>query len=400
MIFDLIHSIQEVDASTWDTLWRSSHKHSALEYPFVQHAFFSALEKSGATTQETGWEPHHFIVTEDEALIAAAPVFLKQHSSGEYVFDGNWADAYTQYELHYYPKLVNAIPFTPTTGPRIAISTDLSPDQRESVFNLIIKQINALLIEKQYSSFHCLFPEKECQSLLDQTNKIKRIACQFHWYNNHFNDFDDFLATLKSRKRKAIRKERSALSEQGIYYRTRFAYECGESDISRFYKLYQNTYLKLSGHKGYLSQEFFQLIFKDLAQSIVIISAHKDEQDFFAAALFFVDKETLYGRYWGTLEEIHGLHFEVCYYQGIEFAIKYNLKRFDSGAQGEHKIQRGFYPVKTCSYHCISHPDFNLAINNFVQEESKYIDAYINAAQQHLPFNKDVKLIDPNSLIT
>lgn len=400
MEFEFIQSIEQVSAKAWNDLWRKAKSSSASNYPFIQHEFLSALERANATTKETGWEPFHLTIKDQGILLGAMPLYIKYHSYGEYVFDWSWAEAYAKHGLNYYPKLLNAIPFTPATGPRLALSDDIPSEEQEIIFSDITRRIEQLLIQISASSFHGLLPEKENQRFFDRAFRVKRLACQFHWYNNNYTSFDDFLSRFKSRKRKSIKKERQQLQQQGIEFQTRFGYECSQMDIAQFYFLYRNTYLKLSGHQGYLSQKFFELVFNDLSNSVIMITAHKGCENFFAASLFFIDSDTLYGRYWGTEEDLNGLHFETCYYQGIEFAIEHKLKRFDPGAQGEHKIQRGFYPVKTCSYHLIKHPDFNLAVKNFVEEEKEHIEDYINAAQEYLPFNCDTRPISADDLLS
>ncbi|PUA28364.1 MAG: GNAT family N-acetyltransferase [Cellvibrio sp. 79] len=374
-----INSIHDVGAQQWNQLCSD-------DYPFSRYEFLSALEDSGCTTSQSGWQVAHLLVYEDQDLLAAMPGYIKYHSYGEYVFDWAWADAYQRFGFNYYPKWINAIPFTPCTGPRLLTRT-----QHESA--ALIAAIGAALEKecelKGYSGWHCLFPTEDRSTLFLSAGAMQRLGCQFHWFNHNYDHFDDFLARMASRKRKNITKERNQVKEQGITFVVKEGTNITTEDMDLFYALYRNTYLKRSGHTGYLSQDFFHHLAKTFNDFIVLICAVTEQQTTIAAALFFRDQHTLYGRYWGCFEEYQFLHFETCYYQGIEFAIANKLQRFDGGAQGEHKIARGFEPVVTYSNHAITSNQFRSAIENFLVQERNHIQTYIQEAVQLLPFKND-----------
>lgn len=376
MQHQFISSINEISACDWDTLCEN-------DYPFLRHAFFAALENSNSTTAETGWQPHHLILRDnDQQLLAIMPLFIKNHSYGEYVFDWAWADAYHRYGIEYYPKLLNAIPFTPATGPRWLI--DKNSDKTailSDLFTTIEKEAHRLGI----SSSHILFSYKSDGELLQKYDYMQRTGCQYHWLNQNYQSFDDFLSTFSSRKRKNLNKERRRINEQNIHLTIKEGAEITEEDWQYFYLFYHLTYFKRSGRQGYLTEEFFPLLAASLPQSLMMVQAQKDEE-VIAATLYFKDKQTLYGRYWGCKEEYNQLHFEACYYQGIEYAIQHQLTRFDPGAQGEHKIQRGFTPVLTYSWHWIRHQEFHEGIAHFLRSEEKQIHQYIQQASERLPF--------------
>ena len=372
-----IHSIDSISAEQWNAL-------TGIDYPFLRHEFLSALELSKSTDKQTGWQPHHCLVEGEQGqLIALMPLYIKHHSYGEYVFDWAWADAYNRNQLQYYPKLLNAIPFTPASGPRWAICREQSDPA------LILDYLWQTLINETrrlgFSSCHALFPE-HAQAPQDK-QWLTRTGCQFHWYNHDFAHFDDFLATFSSRKRKNLKKERQQVADMEITFSVKKGSELSPEEWQRFTVFYQTTYLKKNGSSGYLSDKFFPLLASLMGEQIVVIQAIKDQQ-WIAAALCFEDSQTLYGRYWGCLDEYPNLHFETCYYQGIEYAIKKGIKRFDPGAQGEHKIQRGFQPTSTHSYHYIDHPEFRHAIGNFLETETPQIDNYKKEAAALLPFKK------------
>lgn len=370
-----IGSIHEVAAQDWNSLCDQA-------YPFDRHEFLASLEDSNCTTTETGWKVAHLLVFEREQLIAAMPGYVKTHSYGEYVFDWAWADAYRRYGLNYYPKWVNAIPFTPCTGPRL-LTKIISPNLMAAISGALENHCRT----NNYSGWHCLFPNTELSLLLAATGASQRIGCQFHWFNKNYQDFNDFVAQMASRKRKNILKERRLVQEQGFTFHIREAAQLRVEDMQFFYQLYRNTYLKRSGHAGYLTQDFFQTLAITFNANLVLVYAQKDGKNI-AAALFFRDENTLYGRYWGCFDEYQFLHFETCYYQGIEYAIANKLQRFDGGAQGEHKIARGFEPVETYSNHYLLEPGFRPAIANFLQEEAAHIHRYIDEANDLLPFKQ------------
>jgi predicted N-acyltransferase len=375
-----IDSIHQIDAARWNHL-------CPPDYPFVRHEFLAALEDSGCTTETTGWQVHHLLIFTGEQLLAAMPGYIKTHSYGEYVFDWSWADAYRRHGFHYYPKWINAIPFTPCVGPRVLCKSD-TPTTK--LINAAVQALTAECIGKNFSSWHCLFPNSEASAQLQEHPIPQRLGCQFHWFNRGYKSFDDFLAQMTSRKRKNITKERRQVIEQGFVFEVKTGSTLTAQDWEIFYALYRNTYLKRSGHSGYLSAEFFQQLGATMSNNLVLINASQltetGSNNIIAASLFLRDSNTLYGRYWGCFEEYQFLHFETCYYQGIDYAIANHLTRFDGGAQGEHKIARGFEPVITYSNHWIKEAGFRKALEQFMAEEATSIQAYAEDARAHLPF--------------
>ncbi len=385
MTIDFVTTMSDVSAEQWNALWQTS-------YPFIQYEFLFALEHSGCVSSQSGWQPQHIIIRKNSKLTAAMPLYVKSHSYGEYVFDWQWADAYHHQGLAYYPKLINAIPFTPATGPRY-IAQD-----NEAVCSLK-EGLNTLIQAQKLSGVHSLFGERD-SAIKDimGDNPLQRMGCQFHWFNQNYSNFDDFLSFFSSRKRKNIKKERAKANNHGIEITRALGAELSPTDWQAFYHLYARTYIKRSGHTGYLNEQFFQEIGQRLADKIMMVRAY-DSDTCIAAALYFFDDKTLYGRYWGAHEEYDSLHFECCYYQGIEFAIEQNLQRFDPGAQGEHKIQRGFTPVLTQSYHSLTQPGFHSAIASFLKVEQGHIRQYCADARTLLPFKNDIVIVDENILI-
>lgn len=379
MQIEFISSIHEVAADEWNALCND-------DYPFIRHEFFTALEDSSSINAASGWQTQHLLVRKTKKLIAALPVFIKSHSYGEYVFDWAWADAWRRYGYEYYPKLVSAIPFTPCYGSRLLAHPEADIDV---LLPEIVGRLQAHARSLNASGWHCLFPDSTLCAQLTALGIPQRLGCQFHWFNRDYSSFADFLAQLSSRKRKNILKERRQVAEQGFRFTTKTHTAITADDWDFFAQLYRLTYLKRSGHSGYLRPEFFHLLGERLAQHTLMIIAERDGEAV-AAALYLYDNTTLYGRYWGCREEFDFLHFETCYYQGIDFAITHGLKRFDGGAQGEHKIQRGFEPVATWSNHWIATPEFRPAINHFLLDEQKELALYMEDARRHLPFKQRV----------
>ncbi|MDC0589210.1 GNAT family N-acetyltransferase [Porticoccaceae bacterium] len=369
---------------------------TALSYPFLRHEFLQALEDSGSACDTSGWYPVHLSLqnsnqseehdptTSSEAKNAALmPLYVKTHSMGEYVFDHAWANAYHQNGLEYYPKLVTSVPFTPSTGPRVRSAQPLNQEECTQ----LIDEVLAVAEETGSSSWHFLFPSTEHRRLFNDPRLLQRSGVQYHWHNRDYQHFDDFLASMNSRKRKMVRKERADVAAQGI----RVSIELG-ADISPelwalFYQLYERTYAKRNGSRGYLTEQFFTQIARTMPDQMAMAVAWLDDQPI-ACALYFFDDETLYGRYWGSAGEFSYLHFELCYYTGIEFAISRGIKRYDAGAQGEHKIVRGFEPIETFSLHWIKHPGFRDAIARFLVEEKGGIAQHIEQATAMLPYKK------------
>lgn len=383
MQIHFIDSIHQVAAADWDRL-------CPTDYPFVRHAFLAALEDSASTTATQGWQAQHLVIYEDQQLIAAMPGYLKAHSYGEYVFDWAWADAYRRYGENYYPKWISAIPFTPCYGPRLLHSADVNAATKAQLWEQLVAALTIHVNDKGLSGWHCLFPTNTESDQLIHHAAVQRLGCQFHWYNKNYRDFDDFVARMNSRKRKNILKERKQVNAQGFVFHVKTGVDLQPQDWDIFYQLYRNTYSKRSGHAGYLTAEFFQLLGRDLPNNVVLITATKPAAvgagAVIAASLYMRDATTLYGRYWGCFEEYDFLHFETCYYQGIDYAIAQGLARFDGGAQGEHKIARGFEPTLTYSNHWIADPHFRAAINHFIAQEAEGIKGYAQQARELLPF--------------
>lgn len=372
-----ISSIKNISKASWEAVCGKS-------YPFMRYEFLSALEESGAVSATTGWIAHHALVYQQDDLIAVMPAYIKYNSYGEFVFDFQWASAYQQHGMSYYPKLVSAIPFSPVTGPRIGIRSD---HDEAIVIDVLISACIQQTKEKQLSSWHILFPEQAVSQLLEHAGLLTRRAVHFQWLNKNYSSFEDFLATFNSRHRKNLRKERERVQIQGITLQHIEGVLITEEHWKNFYHFYQLTYAKHSGHGGYLCPEFFYALAHEIPEHLMMVVAIKNEK-IIAAALNLKDSKTLYGRYWGCYQEYDFLHFEVCYYQGIEYCIEQGLQRFDPGVQGEHKIQRGFHPVFTYSNHCIVDSRFGNAIKLFLQREDEHIATYQSAAEKFLPFKQ------------
>ncbi|MDF1583657.1 MAG: GNAT family N-acetyltransferase [Methyloprofundus sp.] len=363
----------EVDTTCWNSLIQD-------KYPFVRHEFLLALEQSGSVCSETGWTPQHLLIFEQQELIAAMPLYLKTHSSGEYVFDQQWADAYYQSGMDYYPKWVNAIPYTPCAGQRVLIKNNIN---HATLINACFEHIKQLSELNNISSLHCLFPSLAQTNLLSE-QLLLREGVQFQWFNKGYSDFAGYLQAFTSRQRKNINKERRKVQEQGISLDRVSGLDISEHQWLAFYAFYEMTYLK-RGQSAYLTIEFFQQLAKTMPEQLLLVLARKDNR-YVGAALSFIGAQTLYGRYWGCYEEYHSLHFETCYYQGLEYCLENGLQRFDSGAQGEHKISRGFEPVSTYSAHWIQNSQFAKLITAFLKREQKLIQQYKQNCTQQLPF--------------
>ncbi len=368
-----------------------------LSYPFLRHEFLQALEDSASACESSGWYPVHLSLRRDDDApedaskqtdgiqhnTALMPLYLKDHSMGEYVFDHAWANAYHQNGLEYYPKLVTSIPFTPSTGPRVR--SDQALDQDECT--QFVDEVLSVAQDTGASSWHFLFPSAEHRQLFEDPRLLQRSGVQYHWHNRDYRHFDDFLATMNSRKRKMVRKERAEVAAQGIRVSIEMGADIGPDLWNLFYQLYERTYAKRNGSRGYLTEAFFTQIAETMPEQIAMAVAWIDDQPI-ACALYFFDDETLYGRYWGSAGEFSYLHFELCYYTGIEFAISRGIQRYDAGAQGEHKIIRGFEPIETYSLHWIKHPGFHDAIARFLEEEKRGIARHIEQATEMLPYKK------------
>ncbi len=370
------HNLSDISAGDWNRL-------NIQQNPFCRYEFLLALESSRSVCSKTGWSPRHIVVHDLQGeLVAVVPTYLKSHSYGEYVFDWAWADAYRRHGLDYYPKLLSAIPYTPSVGPRILLAATADSG---AVFSAIDKAVQEYLPEHQLSGWHLLFPDEASRGLQQHSPRaLLRQGTQFHWFNQQYQSFEHFLEHLTSRKRKNIRKERRKVAEAGVHFRWFEGAEITDQVLDDFYQFYQMTYFK-RGQQPYLTPDFFHQVRNSMPEQMLLLQAEHHDRPV-AGALFFKGENTLYGRYWGCVEEFDQLHFECCYYQGIEYAINHSLRVFDAGAQGEHKIMRGFEPIPTYSLHWIEQPQFRQAIADFLQQERQGVDAYMADAATILPY--------------
>lgn len=374
---ELLTSIHQVNAHVWDALLFQSATQDVT--PLLSHAFLSALENSGSVGVSTGWNPRPIIVKDGKQIIGAMPLYLKSHSYGEYVFDWSWADAYARSGLNYYPKLLSAIPFSPVTSARILGNHKALP-------HVIINALEEIMHQHKLSSVHVLFPDDETAAHFDAAAWLKRVGVQFRWQNKGYKNFEEFLATLSHDKRKKIHQERKKVNAAGVSSKWIKGQEATEKDWDFFYQCYCNTYAEHYS-TPYLTRAFFAELGQTMPQNILLIVAEVDGKPI-ASTLNLYNKTTLYGRYWGATQFVSGLHFELCYYQAQQFCIAENIQYFEGGAQGEHKLARGFEPRPTCSYHKIAHPDFEAAIKQFVMRESESIAAYTNELEERAPFKQ------------
>jgi predicted N-acyltransferase len=364
-------SLAEIKSSDWDRLIQKN--------PTASYDFLRAMEVSNCVGDGTGWYPAHIFAHQENKLIGAMPLYIKSHSYGEYVFDWAWADAYQRSGLDYYPKLLCAIPFTPVGGPRL-----LTDDVHTK--SLLIKSAIQFAEANEFSSFHCLYPAEDEKNSWTQQSMMKRKSFQFHWMNKCYITFDEFLSSMNHQKRKKIRQEREKLRNLGISLETVKGNRASDNEWNFFFKCYQQTYLE-RGSTPYLNQKFFDLIRSSMGEHILLVFA-KFEGNFVASAMNIIGDNVIYGRYWGSTRYIPGLHFEVCYYQAIEYAIKNDIARFEGGAQGEHKLARGLEPVETDSYHWLAHPQFAEAVSSYLERESPAVDNHVGSLQVRSPFKR------------
>ena len=379
MKIEFLDAIERIDKNDWNKLVRK-------KYPFLNYEFLKALEITKCVSPEEGWTPLHIVVSEKDIVLAIMPLYVKTDSQGEFIFDWSWADAYYRNGLEYYPKLVSSIPFTPASGPRLVIADER---RSEEIIKAVSNALKKISEDNNFSSVHILLAEKKEIDLYSNEDFSLRTSYSFHWFNKEYKNFDNFLEDMTSRQRKNIKKERTKISQQGIKMKKISGHEITEDMLEIFYKFYQVTYLK-RGMRGYLNLEFFKKIVNKMPESILMVLAQNSSGEYVAGALNFYDEEKLYGRYWGCLEEYDSLHFETCYYQGIEFCIKEKLKSFDPGVQGEHKIKRGFCPIETFSAHWIKDVRFKEAIDDFLTRERVHILEYNQDRKSRLPFKREV----------
>jgi uncharacterized protein len=368
-------AIRELDAAEWDICAGDIN-------PSVSHAFLNALEESGSATTRSGWAPQHLAFrNRDGRLLGAVPMYLKSHSYGEYVFDWGWADAYERAGGRYYPKLLCAVPFTPVPGPRLLIAPDAPPATRRHLIAGMIE----LARQRKLSSVHINFPEATDFAELGEAGFLQRIGQQFHWTNNGYRDFDDYLAALNHRKRKAVKKERrEALAGGNIEIDLLTGSDLTEKAWDAFYRLYLGTSDRKWG-QAYLTRRFFSMLGERMPDNVVLFMARRG-RDYIAGAFNLLGRETIYGRNWGAHREYRFLHFECCYYRAIEFACQRGLKRVEAGAQGPHKLQRGYLPVPTYSAHWLPEPSFRRAVAQFLARERDMVEQKIEHLGEYSPF--------------
>ena len=374
----IIESLAKIPAADWNALVQDQN-------PFLSHEFLSALERHGCVGERSGWIPRH-IVCHDRSgkLVGAAPVYIKLNFYGEFVFDHSWEAAYQRHGLPYYPKLVSAVPFTPATGQRLL----LTPGLEEAIARALIERAMTEVERLGCSSLHWLFP---CQADLDRLTAqglLKRLGCQFHWDNPGYRDFADFLDTLSSKKRKNIKRERRSVYETGLSLEVITGSIATAAQWRTFHRFYCSTFQRRWGFPVF-TQAFFEEIGKTLGERIVLVLAQDGKRDV-AGAICYRSDTTLYGRHWGCFADYNNLHFETCYYQGIEYCIREGLHRFEPGAQGEHKISRGFLPTLTYSAHWLAHPAFNRAIADFLERETPAMQEYARDLSRHSPYRTEI----------
>ncbi|MDX1366785.1 GNAT family N-acetyltransferase [Pseudomonas sp.] len=373
MPISTLSALNELDASSWDAL-------RIDQQPFLCHAFLSALEDSGSVGGRSGWQAAHRVLQDGQGrVLAAMPAYIKSHSYGEYVFDHGWADACNRAGIDYYPKLLGAIPFSPVSGQRL-LGDPLAAGQ-------LLDELSASLTGQGLSSLHINFTSPADDALLQgRDGWLERLGCQYHWHNRGYRDFQDFLDALSSRKRKQMRKEREQVAGQGIEFDWREGHQLSEAEWDFVYLCYANTY-HIRGQSPYLTRMFFSLLAERMPQMIRVVLARQGGRPV-AMAFSLTGGDSLYGRYWGCLAEFDRLHFETCFYQGMDYAIAQGLQRFDAGAQGEHKLIRGFEPVITRSWHYLCHPGLRAAVADFLQDERQGVQGYAEDARGLLPYRQ------------
>ena len=380
----VVKSISELDREEWNScaIFYSANGLDKIEDPFISYDFLDALEKSKSVGENTGWLPYHLAAIRKNKLIGAVPLYLKSNSQGEYIFDYNWAHAFERAGGRYYPKLQISVPFTPVTGRRLLVSKN-APSHTAS---LLLQSAIELCEKNKLSSLHTTFCNKQEFELGQKLGMLGRVSQQFHWLNNGYGNFGDFLNALSSRKRKNINKERLKANNFGGEIEILTGSEIKKDHWNYFWKFYQDTGIKKWG-TPYLTRQFFDQIHETMRSKILLILAKK-EGNYIAGALNFIGSDTLFGRYWGCIEDYPFLHFEVCYYRAIEFAIAHGLKKVEAGAQGEHKLARGYVPTETFSLHWIAEKGFSKAVEEYLISEKDAVKRDIKILSHFTPFKK------------
>lgn len=377
----VLRSPEEVDTSAWDALLPVPSADSGA--PFMRHAYLAALHASGSAVPATGWTPHWLTLWRDGQLAAATPLYAKEHSYGEYVFDWAWARAYEQHGLDYYPKGLVAVPFTPVPGPRL-LARDA--EARAALVRALLHHAH----EQHWSSLHMLFAQPEDVQACADAGLMLRHTVQFHWSNAGYANFDDFLATLQQEKRKKIRQERRKVAEAGVTFTALRGTQITQQDWDFFYRCYERTYWE-HGNSPYLTRDFFARMQANLASHWLMFIARDASGEAIAASLVALSDTSTrpavaYGRYWGALKRVDCLHFEACYYQPLQWCIAHGVQRFEGGAQGEHKMARALMPVSTTSAHWLAHPAFADAVERFLEREGEHVSRYLEHLDGRTPF--------------
>lgn len=374
----IIEQISAIPAESWNQLANGGN-------PFLRHEFLVALERHQCVGERFGWIPQHIVAKDDNGqCVGAMPLYLKDNSYGEFVFDWGWADAYHRAGLAYYPKLVTAIPYTPATGPRLLIAPHAPQD---TAANALIDKALDLAASLNVSSLHWLFTDRKDSRYLERKGLLTRIGCQFHWHNQDYQDFNEFLSRLSARKRKQIKRERRHVTDSEISIQICHGHEVSEAQLHRFHRHYQSTFHRLGGYAT-LSESFFAEINTTMPENTVYVFAYHRNKHV-ASAFCVRGQDTLYGRHWGCDADFHSLHFEACYYQGIDYCIAQKLRHFEPGAQGEHKVSRGFVPTATYSQHWIDNDQFRPLIAEFLSREHQGMLQYMQSLDEHLPYRAD-----------
>lgn len=373
----IIDRLENLPAAQWNEL------SGARDNPFLSHAFLAGLEQHACVGEHWGWTPRHLAIFDGDRLLAAVPLYRKTNSYGELVFDHAWADAYHRAGLKYYPKLVAAVPYSPVSGPRLLLHDSA---QRDKLVPLLIEQARNLAEQEGCSSLHWLFPDQADMALLQANGMQPRLATQFHWHNHQYRDFDDYLERFSAAKRKKIKRERRRVMEQGIEIEVIHGDRISDEQWAIFHRFYRDTFDKRGGYPT-LSEAFFRHLGSHIPQNVVLMLASW-QGEYVAGALSLRSATTLYGRHWGCKAEFHSLHFELCYYQGLDYCIRHGLQHFEPGAQGEHKVARGFEPTPVWSAHWLANGEFSQAVSAYLKHETELMQSYMQELRTHLPFKE------------
>ncbi len=373
---NFVDNFDSIDEAQFSKLIRKN------DAPFIQYSFLKALENSGCVGRDLGWTPKHLVKSNENVLSGFMPMYIKNNSHGEFVFDHSWSYALNRAGRNYYPKLLTAIPFTPCETRKIITESDA---------NEYVEKIIEFMEEKNIESWHVLYPDADLKELFLENKLIERFGYKFIWKNKQYETFNDYLNIFKSRQRKNIKNERKKISDLNITFEIKESDSLTLEDWEEFFKFYKNTYEERL-QRPYLNIDFFKEIhkFKKILKPVIFFAVHDDKK--IAGSLCFIGNDTLYGRHWGSSFNIDSLHFETCFYQGIEFCIDKKINYFDPGVQGEHKIRRGFEPIRTSSFHYIKENDFRNAIIEFCEKEEVEINRYLKACERYTPFNKEYKI--------